>query len=81
VELRIKLIHANSPQAKDRIERVFGTLQGRLVKEMRLAGVATCEEANRFLDGYLPAHNQRFMKEPLRPQDLPPACAEDFEPR
>jgi hypothetical protein len=69
-ELGIKLIHANSPQAKGRIERVFGTLQDRLVKEMRLAGVSTCEQANRFLDRYLPAYNRRFMKEPLRPQDL-----------
>jgi predicted DNA-binding protein (UPF0251 family) len=69
-ELGIKVIHAHSPQAKGRIERAFGTLQNRLVKEMRLAGVSTCEEANRFLDGYLPTHNRRFMKEPLRPQDL-----------
>lgn len=69
-EVGIKAIHANSPQAKGRIERTFGTLQDRLVKEMRLAGVCTCEEANRFLDGYLPIHNRRFMKEPLRPQDL-----------
>jgi hypothetical protein len=70
VELGIKLIHANSPQAKGRIERTFGTLQDRLVKEMRLAGVASCAEANRFLDRYLPIHNRRFMKAPLRPQDL-----------
>ena len=69
-ELGIKLIHANSPQAKGRIERAFGTLQDRLVKEMRLAGVATCAEANRFLDRYLPTHNRRFMMAPLRPQDL-----------
>jgi len=70
VELGIKLIHANSPQAKGRIERTFGTLQERLVKEMRLGGVATCTEANRFLDRYLRTHNRRFMKVPLRPQDL-----------
>jgi len=69
-EAGIKVIHANSPQAKGRIERAFGTLQDRLVKEMRLAGVRSCAEANRFLDGYLPTHNRRFMKEPLRPQDL-----------
>jgi hypothetical protein len=37
---------------------------------MRLEVVSTCEEANRFLDVYLPKHNRRFMKEPLRPQDL-----------
>jgi transposase len=69
-EVGIKVIHANSPQAKGRIERVFATLQDRLVKEMRLAGVATCARANRFLDAYLPKYNRRFMKTPLRPQDL-----------
>jgi transposase len=69
-ELGIKAIHAHSPQAKGRIERAFGTLQDRLVKEMRLEGVSTCEEANRFLDNYLRIHNRRFMKAPLRPQDL-----------
>ena len=37
---------------------------------MRLAGVCTCAEANRFLDVYLPTYNRRFMKDPLRPQDL-----------
>jgi transposase len=69
-EVGIKAIHANSPQAKGRIERTFGTFQDRLVKEMRLEGVCTCDEANRFLDVYLPKHNRRFMKEPLRSQDL-----------
>lgn len=67
--LEIKLIHANSPQAKGRIKRVFGTLQDRLLKEMRLAAVAICEEANRSLDHYIRTHNRHFMKEPLRPQD------------
>jgi hypothetical protein len=70
VELGIKLIHAHSRQAKGRIERVFGTLQDRLVKEMRLGGVETCEQANRFLTGYLRTYNRRFMKAPPRPQDL-----------
>jgi hypothetical protein len=68
--LGIKPIHSNSPQAKGRIERVFGTLQERLVKEMRPAAVATLEEANRFLEGYLRSYNRRFMKAPLRGQDL-----------
>src|ERR1700723_3376481 len=49
-ELGIEWIAAHSPQAKGRIERLFGTLQDRLVKEMRLAGVATIEAANRFLE-------------------------------
>jgi transposase len=69
-ELRIKTIHAHSPQAKGRIERAFGTLQGRLVKEMRLGGVSSLEQANRFLERYLPLYNRRFMKAPLRSQDL-----------
>ena len=59
-QLGIELIYANSPQAKGRVERVFGTHQDRLVKELRLAGAKTCEEANRVLNGYLPKFNQRF---------------------
>ncbi|MBP6986618.1 MAG: ISNCY family transposase [Alphaproteobacteria bacterium] len=59
-QLGIEVIHAHSPQAKGRIERVFKTLQDRLVKEMRLAGVKTCEEANAFLKMYLPKFNKRF---------------------
>jgi hypothetical protein len=62
-ELGIRIIHAYSPQAKGRIERLFGTLQDRLVKEMRLAGVATLEEANRFLGGFWPGFNEQFSKE------------------
>ena len=58
--LDIELICAHSPQAKGRVERSFGNLQDRLVKEMRLAGICTMEEANRFLSGYLEAHNERF---------------------
>ena len=69
-ELGIRVIHAHSPQAKGRIERAFGTLQGRLVKEMRLAGVSSEEEANRFLELYLRIYNRRFMRAPLRSQDL-----------
>jgi transposase-like protein len=59
-ELGVEVIHANSPQAKGRIERLFGTLQDRLVKEMRLRGIRTIEEANRFLEEYLPLYNSRF---------------------
>jgi len=60
-ELDVKVIHACSPQAKGRIERLFGTLQDRLVKEMRLRGVKTKEEANEFLEGYLPVFNKKFQ--------------------
>ena len=59
-ELGVELIHANSPQAKGRIERLFNTLQDRLVKEMRLRGIGTLDEANRFLVSYLPWYNRRF---------------------
>jgi transposase len=59
-ELGVELIHANSPQAKGRIERLFKTLQDRLVKELRLTGISTIDDANRFLVSYLPRHNRRF---------------------
>jgi hypothetical protein len=59
-ELGVQVIHANSPQAKGRIERLFKTLQDRLVKEMRLRGIRTIEEANCFLEEYLPLYNRRF---------------------
>jgi len=69
-ELGVEVIHADSPQAKGRIERLFRSLQDRLIKEMRLAGIATLEEANHFLEGYLPLFNQRFGVEPAQPGDL-----------
>lgn len=59
-ELGIEVIHADSPQAKGRIERLFGVLQDRLIKEMRLAGVSDKEQANKFLDGYLPKYIKKF---------------------
>ena len=59
-ELGVEVIHAGSPQAKGRIERLFGVLQDRLIKEMRLAGIRTKEEANAFLEHYLPIYNRRF---------------------
>jgi hypothetical protein len=69
-EIGIQVIHADSPQAKGRIEREFGVLQDRLVKEMRLAGVCTKEDANRFLERYWPTHNRRFARPAKRPDDL-----------
>lgn len=59
-ECGVDVIHAYSPQAKGRIERLFGTFQDRLVKEMRLVGVKTLEDANTFMEGYLPVYNKRF---------------------
>jgi len=69
-ELGVKVIHANSPQAKGRIERLFRTFQDRLIKEMRLANVCTLEEANRFLEQYLPVHNRRFSVPAVNIEDL-----------
>jgi transposase len=63
-ELGVEVKHANSPQAKGRIERLFGTLQDRLVKEMRLRGIRSLEEANLFLEEYLPIYNQKFSVSP-----------------
>jgi hypothetical protein len=59
-ELGVEVIHAHSPQAKGRIERLFRTFQDRVVKEMRLRGIRTLEEANQFLEEYLPLYNKRF---------------------
>ncbi len=68
VELRIELICANSPQAKGRVERLFETLQDRLVKELRLAGISTKEEGTRyFREVYIPKHNAKFA---ISPKDL-----------
>ena len=61
-ELAVELILANSPQAKGRVERMNGTLQDRLVKEMRLAKIATIASSNAFLNQtFLPALNRKFM--------------------
>ena len=69
-ELGVEVIHAHSPQAKGRIERLFGVLQDRLVKEMRLRGIKTKEEANAFLREYLPTFNQRFRVTPANKTDV-----------
>lgn len=69
-ELGVKVIHANSPQAKGRVERLFGTLQDRLVKEMRLRGIRTKDEANVFLRRYLPTFNKKFRVPAAKKADL-----------
>ncbi len=66
-ELGIQLIAARSPQAKGRIERMWGTLQDRLVKELRKAGANDLESANRVLAAYLPKFNARFPVEAAEP--------------
>ncbi len=69
-ELEVQVIHALSPQAKGRIERLFRTLQDRLVKEMRLRGIRTIEEANDFLKQYLTIYNRRFSVPPRERDNL-----------
>lgn len=69
-ELGVDVIHANSPQAKGRIERLFATFQDRVIKEMRLANINTKESANRFLEEYLPIYNQRFSVTASNPTNL-----------
>lgn len=64
-ELGINVIYAESPQAKGRIERLWGTFQDRLISELRLEGVCTLEEANRYLHTvFLPRHNKKFIRKP-----------------
>ena len=69
-ELDITVIHANSPQAKGRVERLFRTLQDRLVKELRLAGVNNVRQANEFLIKYLPTYNRKFKVKPALDADV-----------
>ena len=59
-ELGITSIRARSPQAKGRVERLWGTFQDRLVSELRLEAAQTMEEANQVLRAYLPRHNRKF---------------------
>jgi len=68
-ELNIDIICANTPQAKGRVERVNKTLQDRLVKELRLAGIASIEAANAFVPGFVDGFNARFAREPYCPDD------------
>ena len=69
-ELNIDIIYANSSQAKGRVERVNKTLQDRLVKEMRLEGIDTMQQANEYLPTFIEQFNAKFGKEPANPTDL-----------
>jgi transposase len=62
--LDIQLIKAHSPQAKGRVERANRTLQDRLLKEMRLKGISTIEEANEYAEEFIKIYNNKFSKEP-----------------
>jgi transposase len=66
--LGVGFIPAGSPQAKGRIERLWQTLQDRLVSELRLRGLATLEDANAFLPAFRADHNRRFARPPARPR-------------
>ena len=76
-ELGIISIAANSPEAKGRIERLWGTFQDRLVSELRLAGAKTLDEANKVLADFLPHYNQRFAIEAAEPESayIKPDCS------
>jgi transposase len=64
-ELGIRMIYANSPQAKGRIERLWGTFQDRLVSEMRYEKIDEMKDANEYLlNIYLPSHNKKFSRQP-----------------
>ena len=68
-QLGIEHIPAYSPEARGRRERMFGTLQDRLIKELKKAGIADVAAANRFIrEVYLPAHNARFAKAAALPE-------------
>jgi Homeodomain-like domain len=69
-DLGIGRITAHSPQAKGRVERCFGTLQDRLVKALRRAGVGSLEQANRYLEQeFVPGWNRRFRRRPAEQAD------------
>lgn len=69
-ELNIEILCANSSQAKGRVERANRTLQDRLVKELRLAGISDMEAANAFLPDFVERYNAKFAKPPRRDNDL-----------
>ena len=69
-ELNIEILCANTSQAKGRVERAHHTLQDRLVKELRLAGISTIEAANAFLPSFVANYNGRFAKPAARDQDF-----------
>lgn len=69
-QIGVNPINAHSPEAKGRVERMFGTLQDRLVKELRLANISTIEAANKFLKTYIPKFNKQFEVVPANRANL-----------
>jgi hypothetical protein len=76
-ELGVELICANSPQAKGRVERLFSTLQDRLIKEMRLKNISSVEEANAYLPEYIEKHNAQFSIAAKEKEDLHEKISEE----
>lgn len=68
-DLGVRIIYANSAEAKGRVERTNQTMQDRLVKELRLAGISDIETANKFLPGFVEKHNKKFAVEPKDKND------------
>lgn len=69
-DIGVDLICANSPQAKGRVERANQTLQDRLIKEMRLEGISSIEEANAWVETFISDFNRRFARAPRNPKNL-----------
>lgn len=78
-KLGIRIIAANSAQAKGRVERNHGTHQDRMIKKMRLKGIGSIEEGNRFLSGYLAEHNRRFTSTPAEAVDYHVRLPKDLD--
>jgi len=78
-DLGIHVIYALSPQAKGRVERLWGTLQDRLVSELRLAGACTIQQADRVLAKYQPEHNERFSVPPQEAGQAWRSCPPGFQ--
>lgn len=69
-DLNIDIICANTPQAKGRVERANRTLQDRLIKEMRLVGISSMEEGNKYLPKFMDEFNNKFEKEAINPKNI-----------
>ena len=78
-QIAVRTIVAHSPEAKGRVERMNGTLQDRLVKELRLANIKTIEEANKFLENYIPKFNAKFAVIPTRRKNLHKKVSKNIE--
>ncbi|EBI7725414.1 ISNCY family transposase [Salmonella enterica] len=78
-DIGVDLICANSPQAKGRVERANQTLQDRLIKEMRLEGISSIEEANAWVEIFISDFNRRFARVPRYPKNLHRPVTENSE--